>query len=485
MIWGRVENGALGELYSRALVTVIPSHREEFGIVAIEAMMCGCPVVAARTGGLQDVVASGRTGTLFSPDDAALLATVLSAYLRNLGLRRVQSGPARERALACFSGQTVFSRFTKLYNSHSDASQGLGAGLSDWETIESAAVLSEARLSRLKAAFNDSGISATLVSYRTHPVFQVESFGRRFAAKCFVPRSSLQSSMFAVPAQLSSERGGLIGYARVLYNSDNPVSPRVFYAEDCPEPLIISEWRSRHPDSGGTLADQIVSDATNRWQSYRPLPDGPELRQYKDALSAFANMQDDDSRVRFDLAGAQLNSCMTGERLVLCRSHPQVELSRFRELLGENVWPLPEEFRVRAVQVINLLLNGHDIVIDAPTLAHGDPRQEHMLIDPSGNTLLADCEHSRYAVGPLDFALWLCASGVWKDPQCNAQDLCDRIFTQVQDPRERYLCICWLVAELLFVAVTSLSNGERMPLTLAGKALRDMPTTLFNRGIIQ
>src|SRR5947209_16938527 len=46
LLWGRVENLALSELYSRASVTVIPSYREEFGIVAVEAMMSGCPVIA-------------------------------------------------------------------------------------------------------------------------------------------------------------------------------------------------------------------------------------------------------------------------------------------------------------------------------------------------------------------------------------------------------------------------------------------------------
>jgi D-inositol-3-phosphate glycosyltransferase len=63
-LWGRIENSALAEIYSRATVTVVPSHHEEFGIVAVEAMMCGCPVIAARVGGLQDIVVHNLTGAL-------------------------------------------------------------------------------------------------------------------------------------------------------------------------------------------------------------------------------------------------------------------------------------------------------------------------------------------------------------------------------------------------------------------------------------
>jgi glycosyltransferase involved in cell wall biosynthesis len=57
---------------------VVPSRWEGFGLVALEAMRCGCAVVASRVGGLSEVVDDGVTGLLFEPGDAAGLAALLS-----------------------------------------------------------------------------------------------------------------------------------------------------------------------------------------------------------------------------------------------------------------------------------------------------------------------------------------------------------------------------------------------------------------------
>jgi D-inositol-3-phosphate glycosyltransferase len=114
-VWGRVENRALPELYSRATVTVMPSSREEFGIVAIEAMMCGCPVVASRVGGLQDIVLDGITGSLCPPKDAANLSRALSRYLGDGQLAALRGRQALAWASANFDQRHVYPRFASLY----------------------------------------------------------------------------------------------------------------------------------------------------------------------------------------------------------------------------------------------------------------------------------------------------------------------------------------------------------------------------------
>ncbi len=59
-----VPQASLPLYYSAADVCVVPSFYETFGLVAIEAMACGTPVIAARVGGLQTTIADGKTGYL-------------------------------------------------------------------------------------------------------------------------------------------------------------------------------------------------------------------------------------------------------------------------------------------------------------------------------------------------------------------------------------------------------------------------------------
>jgi glycosyltransferase involved in cell wall biosynthesis len=65
------------ELYRSAQVLVVPSRWEGFGLVALEAMRCGCAVFASRVGGLEEVVDDGVSGLLFEPEDSAALAALL------------------------------------------------------------------------------------------------------------------------------------------------------------------------------------------------------------------------------------------------------------------------------------------------------------------------------------------------------------------------------------------------------------------------
>lgn len=64
----RVAEEDLPALYAGALALLFPSRYEGYGLPALEAMACGCPVVAARTSSLPEVV--GEAGLLLGPDDA-------------------------------------------------------------------------------------------------------------------------------------------------------------------------------------------------------------------------------------------------------------------------------------------------------------------------------------------------------------------------------------------------------------------------------
>ena len=73
--------------YVAADATVLPSYYESFGMVAMEAMACGIPVVASRVGGLQTTVRDGVTGVLVPDHDPVALAGALDRLLGDPDLR--------------------------------------------------------------------------------------------------------------------------------------------------------------------------------------------------------------------------------------------------------------------------------------------------------------------------------------------------------------------------------------------------------------
>lgn len=83
-------------LFSRALVFVLPSHTEGFGLPAVEAMKSGVPVIAANRGALPEAV--GTAGRLFDPGDAGALARALEEVLTQPVLRQRMSDEGWQHA---------------------------------------------------------------------------------------------------------------------------------------------------------------------------------------------------------------------------------------------------------------------------------------------------------------------------------------------------------------------------------------------------
>lgn len=81
VIHGQQGAETIEKLRRRALVTVVPSRYETFGYTAVEALSLGCPVVAANSGGLAEIVRDQETGLLFDCGDARSLAAQISKLL--------------------------------------------------------------------------------------------------------------------------------------------------------------------------------------------------------------------------------------------------------------------------------------------------------------------------------------------------------------------------------------------------------------------
>jgi len=85
---GAKDQDTLQYYYSAADVVVMPSDYESFGMVALEAMACGAPVIASDVGGLSFLVQHGRTGYRVPARDPAALADKITRLLTDEGLRR-------------------------------------------------------------------------------------------------------------------------------------------------------------------------------------------------------------------------------------------------------------------------------------------------------------------------------------------------------------------------------------------------------------
>lgn len=112
---GSVPHEQLPSFFRAADVTAVPSFYESFGLVAAEAMACGCPVVASAVGGLTEVVENGRCGLLVPPRDPEALAEALGWVLRNPDIARVRASRGATRATRRFAWPLVSRNLDQLY----------------------------------------------------------------------------------------------------------------------------------------------------------------------------------------------------------------------------------------------------------------------------------------------------------------------------------------------------------------------------------
>lgn len=111
---GARDQDTLPYYYSAAQVCVIPSYYESFGMVALEAMACGRPVIASKVGGLTFTVKDGVTGYLVPDGDPAALSEKLKLILTDEKLRR-RMGEEGIKTARRYRWPLVANKITSLY----------------------------------------------------------------------------------------------------------------------------------------------------------------------------------------------------------------------------------------------------------------------------------------------------------------------------------------------------------------------------------
>lgn len=111
---GAIPQEDLPRFYSAADLVVIPSHYESFGLVAVEALACGTPVIATKVGGLQYIVQDGKNGFLIPWRCAGLFAEQIEAILSDPTLLEQLRAAARP-SVTSYSWRSVAAQIRQIY----------------------------------------------------------------------------------------------------------------------------------------------------------------------------------------------------------------------------------------------------------------------------------------------------------------------------------------------------------------------------------
>ena len=114
---GFIDNAKLPELYSRFLVSVFPSveDSESFGVVAVEAGACECPVVTSDADGFTETVVNGETGLIVPKRDVEKTAEAIQYFLDHPEERERMGRAGRRRAEELYDWKENVGRMVSIY----------------------------------------------------------------------------------------------------------------------------------------------------------------------------------------------------------------------------------------------------------------------------------------------------------------------------------------------------------------------------------
>ena len=474
--WGAVENVSLPEIYSRSLVVVVPSTFEQFGLVAVEAMACGCPVVASNVGGIRDTVIPGVTGELIPVDDAEALANVLASYIRNPHRREYQAANASLWAKR-FSAATVYGAYFETVRNNSSQALPIEPEI-EWRRLVIEDSLTECsqmlnqRIIRWEHSSGRSQVGARLTT----------ETGEEYHVKLLLPRPSTHSIVLPLPPELRGPRSSAELVAKFEYFSESGLTPSL-KASSRLTGIVITEWLPNAAEKE-LAALNAHGDLVERFASWgrRNTDTDALIADSVSALRDFADAQNHSTISRLDQTAARLNSQLLGGALRFHRIHPQVELFRILTLLERSVWILSPKVEARLKGILALLLGLSPVIVRDPRLCHGSLKTAHILKKEDG-FVACDLDNAVYAVGPLDAVHW-CVADRGLD-SIDLRDTLTGIARFSSEPADFVLATCWLFTYLFYGLLDCIVRGKKTLCDGIFSSLLAAYECLFNHNLIR
>jgi glycosyltransferase involved in cell wall biosynthesis len=114
---GRLPHDVLRVIYNKATITVLPSKRESLGLVLLESMACGTPVIAMINEGAMEIISHGYDGLLVKQGDVTALSEAICRLVSDSSLRKEMGKRAREKVVRNFSIMEFARKLKELYKS--------------------------------------------------------------------------------------------------------------------------------------------------------------------------------------------------------------------------------------------------------------------------------------------------------------------------------------------------------------------------------
>jgi hypothetical protein len=458
-VWSRVERAALPELYSRSTVVCIPSLREQFGMVAVEAMMCGAPVVASRIGGLQDLIVHDLTGYLVDRLNPLALASALAQFVRNPSLGRWMGRNALLWSTNRFELEAVTRRYVNLYDA-------LTRGMEPAPNEPNGPTLLRQRMLEADRPIVEQLIGSGLtgwwdVSSSPTPSFVAETEDGKYFVKLHQkrPRSltcMMRSECSAHSSFIPAER---IKLARFL--SAAPVTPRIVAADE-DSGVLIQELLLDVQLATEQEAETRMLEASEQIQSLVTVQ-GAEAERFLRALECAATATEDERAVNLvDEAAAELSSAILKVKPCIPQCHPQIELVRIASYLQKNPWVVGPEFGARARSLIRFLISERPLVRSLPRLQHGSLKREHLMRRSDGTNAVCDLDNAGLYVGPHDIAHWFHEQHASEEISAPLRTL-SRIHRLAQTDDDRFLGAVWLAIFPIYKAIWCFARGNWKP----------------------